>query len=309
MPMTLRAFGAGAGRGEQRHDAEDEREGRHQDRPEPQPGRFERGRHRILALLAQHLRELDDQDRVLRRQADQHDQADLREDVVDVALRVLPRRPTGRSTRRRRRTGVPSSTLNGSPQLSYCAASTRNTQQDGEREHDQRVRRALLLVRHVGPVEAHVRRQRLLRDLLERRRAPARSCSPRAGTPVSSAERYEVEAVGELGPARRPRRHQGVERHHLAVRCPRTKNSPNCFGSRRYSGSACTYTLYTRPNRLKSFTYVLPSSAPSVLLTSCERRARPSAPSSDRCPRTPAARWRGTASRYARSPAAAAPPA
>ena len=48
----------------------------------------------------------------------------------------------------------------------------------------------------------------------------------------------------------------------------RTKKRPSCFGSRRYSGSAWTYTLYTRPNRLKSFTYELPSSAPSVVLTS-----------------------------------------
>ena len=39
-----------------------------------------------LALLVLHLRELDDQDRVLRGQADQHDQADLREHVVHVAL-------------------------------------------------------------------------------------------------------------------------------------------------------------------------------------------------------------------------------
>ena len=35
MPITLRDFGARARRRQQRHDAEDEGEGRHQDRPEP----------------------------------------------------------------------------------------------------------------------------------------------------------------------------------------------------------------------------------------------------------------------------------
>ena len=39
-----------------------------------------------LPCVVLHLRELDDQDRVLRGEADEHDQADLREDVVHVAL-------------------------------------------------------------------------------------------------------------------------------------------------------------------------------------------------------------------------------
>ena len=39
-----------------------------------------------LPCVVLHLRELDDQNRVLRGEADQHDQADLREHVVDVAL-------------------------------------------------------------------------------------------------------------------------------------------------------------------------------------------------------------------------------
>ena len=41
------------------------------------------------ALLAQLLGELDDQDRVLGRQPDQHDQPDLAEDVVDQAAQPL----------------------------------------------------------------------------------------------------------------------------------------------------------------------------------------------------------------------------
>ena len=66
-------------------DAEDEGERRHQDRAQPQPRGFDRGRAAIASPVLELLGELDDQDRVLRREPDQHDEADLREDIV-----VLP---------------------------------------------------------------------------------------------------------------------------------------------------------------------------------------------------------------------------
>ena len=66
-------------------DAEDEGERGHQDRPQPQPRRLDRRLDAVAALVLELLGELDDQDRVLGRQPDQHDEADLREDVV-----VLP---------------------------------------------------------------------------------------------------------------------------------------------------------------------------------------------------------------------------
>ena len=88
----LARLGAGARRRQQRHDAEDEREGGHQNRPEPQLRRRQRRVHERLALVVLHLGELDDQNRVLRRQADQHDQPDLREHVVHVARADEPAR-------------------------------------------------------------------------------------------------------------------------------------------------------------------------------------------------------------------------
>ena len=66
-------------------DAEDEGERRHQDRAQPQPRRLDRRVPAVAALLLELLRELDDQDGVLGGEADQHDEADLGEDVV-----VLP---------------------------------------------------------------------------------------------------------------------------------------------------------------------------------------------------------------------------
>ena len=68
---------------DQRQHAEDEREAGHQDRPQAQSRGLDRGverGHSLVLLLL--LGELDDQHRVLRRQAGQHDEADLREDVV-----------------------------------------------------------------------------------------------------------------------------------------------------------------------------------------------------------------------------------
>ena len=63
---------------------------------------FDRGVDDRQALLAQLLGELDDQDRVLRRQADQQHQADLAEDVVGEAARKLrgQRRPAPPAARR-----------------------------------------------------------------------------------------------------------------------------------------------------------------------------------------------------------------
>ena len=76
---------AGADRPDQRHDAEDEGERRHQDRPQPQPRRLDRRRPAVAAPVLELLGKLDDQDRVLGGEADEHDEAHLREDVV-----VLP---------------------------------------------------------------------------------------------------------------------------------------------------------------------------------------------------------------------------
>ena len=83
-------------RGEdERDDAEDKRERRHQNRAQPQAGGGESRLRDSLALFIFHLRELHDEDRVLGRQADQHDQADLGKDIVFQA-----EDPQARRTRR-----------------------------------------------------------------------------------------------------------------------------------------------------------------------------------------------------------------
>ena len=97
----------------QRQAAEDEGERRHQDRPQPHLGAFERRRHQVGAVLAPRLGELDDQDGVLGGEPDQHDDADLGVDV-EVELAAAAGRANAPTTA----TGTDSSTENGSDQLS-----------------------------------------------------------------------------------------------------------------------------------------------------------------------------------------------
>ena len=83
-------FGAGPLREHERDDAEDEGERGHQDRPEPEAAgfqcRFSSGGSRILGLLG----ELDNQDRVLARQTDEHHEANLREEAHVHPAEVHP---------------------------------------------------------------------------------------------------------------------------------------------------------------------------------------------------------------------------
>src|SRR5438067_3427503 len=95
VPLTL-ATGAGA---EVRHDAHDEGHGGHEDRAEPQVRGLEHRRPGIPpVLLLQMLGKLDDQYGVLTRQAHQHQEAYLREDVV-VPVVELQSREDRKSTR------------------------------------------------------------------------------------------------------------------------------------------------------------------------------------------------------------------
>src|SRR5207302_1867333 len=65
----------------ERHDAQDEGEGGHQDGPQPGARSVARGGEAVLALVLGLAGELDDQDGVLSGEPDQHDEPDLGQDV------------------------------------------------------------------------------------------------------------------------------------------------------------------------------------------------------------------------------------
>ena len=85
VPRIRREAAPAPWRDPERHAAEDEGERRHEDGPEPELRALKRGLDQGFALLEFGLRELDDQDRVLGREADEHDEADL---GVDVEVEV-----------------------------------------------------------------------------------------------------------------------------------------------------------------------------------------------------------------------------
>ena len=71
---------------------------RHQDRPQAQARRLDRGVEAVAAAVLELLGEFDDQNGVLGRKADQHDEADLREDVVVLPAQHARRRSTRSGT-------------------------------------------------------------------------------------------------------------------------------------------------------------------------------------------------------------------
>ena len=86
--QRLARFRAGAGGDDQRHDAENEGERRHQNRPQPLACGVGRRLESIEPeLIFSLLREFDDQDGVLAREPDEHDETDLREDVVVLSAK------------------------------------------------------------------------------------------------------------------------------------------------------------------------------------------------------------------------------
>src|ERR1700678_3737676 len=77
------AIGSCAGSEVERANAEDERDGGHQDGTKAELGGFDGGFDDGAALREELLGELDDEDRVFRRETNEHDEADLDVDVVD----------------------------------------------------------------------------------------------------------------------------------------------------------------------------------------------------------------------------------
>ena len=123
--------------------------------PQPDAAGLDRGVEDRQAALAQLLGELDDQDRVLGREADQHDEADLAEDVVGEPAQQLRAQAAedgqGHAEQDDERQH-PALVLRGQHQVHEDQA---------EREDVDRLRARLdLLERLAGPGEVESRRQR-----------------------------------------------------------------------------------------------------------------------------------------------------
>jgi hypothetical protein len=111
----------GAGCEHQRHGAQDEGEGCHQDRAQPRARGLHGGVPAVGALLLGLLGELGDQDRILSGESDQHHEADLVRMLLSIPRSSTPLIAANRHM------GTIRITASGSSKLSYCAAKSRNT--------------------------------------------------------------------------------------------------------------------------------------------------------------------------------------
>ena len=152
-----------AARQHHRHNAQDEGEGRHQDRPEAQAGRLQRRLLERRAPFVLCLGEFDDQDRVLGRQPDQHHEADLHVDVVVEAHQPYAEEGTQGHQRR------PHEDRPGQAPALVERGQQQEHADDGQDEGRRGRWRHLLLVRHRRVGEAHLLGHRLREHLLQRR--------------------------------------------------------------------------------------------------------------------------------------------
>ena len=237
-----------ARRKHQRHDAEDECERRHQNRPQPDARRFDRGVHDRQPLLPQLLGELDDQDRVLRREANQHHQTDLAVQVVLQTAHPLRRQRAEHGERHAQQ----------HDERQHERFVLRRQRQVDEQNADAEDRRRLtagldLLERDARPGVAEPLRQRRRGQPLHlRERLPG--ARARRRRPVDLGRSEQVEMADHLRRRRLAHAHDAGERHHAAAVRPRVVLSERLSDPIGYALSACTYTRYARLLKSKSFT-------------------------------------------------------
>ena len=217
VPSDCRISAPAPDRQDQRHDAEDERERRHQDGPQPELRGMRHGVVPVLARVFPLLRELHDQDRVLAREPDQHDEADLRQDVVveaaqpDAREREENAQRHDRDDRKRQR---PAFVLERQQQ---------EDEQNAERE-DQQAGAAgeALLERELGPLEGQAVGQQARREGLHRRQRVAGADAGRRAA-LDLRGRIKVVAHDAVGARRAANGEHRAERHHGARRASRAQ--------------------------------------------------------------------------------------
>ena len=156
--------GAGTARQHQRSDADDEGKRRHQDRPEPQSRCRERRLFDRIAGGAPLARELHDQHRILCRQPNEHDQANLHVDVV-----VEPPKNHGGERAEDADRHAQDHRRRHSPAFVQRGEREKDEQHRKRKDDRLRVADGGLLIGDTRPAVPETLRQRLLRDVLHRR--------------------------------------------------------------------------------------------------------------------------------------------
>ena len=174
--------------------------------------RLDRRLDRRLALLDELLRELDDQDRVLRREADRREQADLEVDVVRLLADAASRPP-----RRARRAARRASPRPGSTSSRRARRGTGTRRAARARRASARSRRTVCSsYERPVPVDSRCPRGSCVAELLHRRHRLARARARRRlaldRDRREAVEALELRRAVDPAPGRERR-----ERHHLAL--------------------------------------------------------------------------------------------
>ena len=176
VPIARRLFAPGTGGDRERHAAQAEGERGHHDGAQAQARRLDRRlahRHAVAHALDG---ELADQDRVLRRQADQRHQADLEVHVV-----LQPAHPGEQQRAEDRERHRQHHRDRQRPLLELRGEQQEHDDQAGDEGDRRGAARLLLLQRLAGPGVGEVAGQRLARHRLHRRERLARAVARRPG--------------------------------------------------------------------------------------------------------------------------------
>jgi hypothetical protein len=192
--------------------------------------RFDRSRGDGLALRSQLFGELDDQDGVLRRQADQHNESDLTEDVVREAahqLRAQRAKDRERDTEQDDERQHPAFVLRRKHQVH---------QENTERKNIGGLRAGLdFLERHARPREIEAGWQCLARDCFHLLQRLARADPGHCRTGELSRPE-QVEVTDDRGRRRLADGDDGGECHHVAVDRARVSTASSCQAGRETAG-------------------------------------------------------------------------
>ena len=163
-PQRMAALRARSGGDDQRKDAENEGKGRHEDRAQALFRCFQRGVRDGVTLRTELGRELDDENGILGRQANQHDEPDLAEHVVDLMANELCEERAYDAER--------DGQEHDERQAEALVLRREDQENENERERkdeQRRVARFNLFFGDTGPFEGHALREGRLGDALHLR--------------------------------------------------------------------------------------------------------------------------------------------
>mgnify|MGYP007026932923 CR=1 FL=1 len=207
----LAHLGSGSGGEHEREHAEDEGEAGHQNRAQTQSAGLHSGFDAVHAFILKLLGELDDEDGVFGCEADKHDEADLREDVV-----VEPAQPHAADGGKQAH-GHDQNDGDGHAPAFILRGEHKEDKDDAKRENvHERVTRENLLVGEIGPLDGESGGQVIFGEALDLfDHLAGADAGKRVAIDVGRV--VKIVALHAVGSSRLDDFDQGSERHHVAV--------------------------------------------------------------------------------------------